>query len=246
LEAAETALVDAEAQVSKAQTEVRKERIHLTDILHVSIGDVNEPANDKQNYGHSEDIPVFAPASAVVFERKATIGTVVSPGDVLFSLTDTSSVWMIAAASETDLSLLRGGQSAQISVRAYPGRTFQARILKLGEKLDPATRTLEVRILVPNPDGLLKPEMYASAAIEQPKRRRAIFLPDGVIQDIDGVPAVFLRRSDEQFEPRTIKTGQRANGETEVLEGLGTGESVVVKGAFLLKSQLLKSRIQEE
>jgi multidrug efflux pump subunit AcrA (membrane-fusion protein) len=245
LESAETALADAEAQVSRAQAEVRKERIHLTDILHVSV-DANELASGKQNYDHTDDVPVLAPASAIVFERKATIGTVVNPGDVLFSLTDTSSLWMIAAANETDLSLLRAGQSAAISVRAYPGRTFRARILKLGEELDPATRTLEVRILVPNVDGLLKPEMYASAAIQQPKRRRAVFLPDAAIQDIDGVPAVFVRRNDEQFEPRSIKTGQRANGETEVLEGLGAGESVVVKGGFLLKSQLLKSRIQEE
>lgn len=174
------------------------------------------------------------------------MGSVVNPGDVLFSLTDTTSLWMIAAANETDLSMLRAGQTAEISVRAYPDKTFRGRILKLGEELDSATRTLEVRILVPNSHGLLKPEMYASAGIAQPQRRRAIFLPEAAIQDIDGVPAVFVRRADQRFEPRTIKTGQHVNGETEVLEGLQAGEAVVVKGGFMLKSQLLKSKIQDE
>jgi cobalt-zinc-cadmium efflux system membrane fusion protein len=246
LEAAENGLADAEAQVSKALAEVRKEQIHLTDILHVPLEDSNEDGRGKQQPDDSEGVPVFAPASALVFERKATVGSVVNPGDVLFSLTDPNSLWMIAAANETDLSLLRPGQTAEISVRAYPDKKFDGRILKLGEQLDPAMRTLEVRILVPNPLGLLKPEMYASAGIEQPKRRPAIFLPESAIQDIDGVSAVFVRHADKQFEPRTIKTGQKINGEMEVLNGLHAGEAVVVKGSFVLKSQLLKSAIRED
>ena len=224
---------------------MRKEQIHLTDILHVPLEDSNEDGRGKQQPDDSEGVPVFAPASALVFERKATVGSVVNPGDVLFSLTDPNSLWMIAAANETDLSLLRPGQTAEIRVRAYPDKKFDGRILKLGEQLDPAMRTLEVRILVPNPLGLLKPEMYASAGIEQPKRRPAIFLPESAIQDIDGLSAVFVRHADKQFEPRTIKTGQKINGEMEVLNGLHAGEAVVVKGSFVLKSQLLKSAIRE-
>jgi multidrug efflux pump subunit AcrA (membrane-fusion protein) len=246
LESAENGLVDAEAAVSTAIARVRKERIHLTDVLHVSVEAISDTAPNARQPIDTEDIPVFAPASAVVFERKATVGSVVGAGDVLFSLTDTSSLWMIAAANETDLSALRPGQRAEIRVRAYAGKVFPGRILKLGEKLDPATRTLEVRILVPNLHGLLKPEMYASAAILQPEKRAAIFLPDSAIQDIDGMSAVFVQRTDTQFEARSIKTGQRVNGETEILEGVHPGEIVVLKGAFLLKSELLKSTIQED
>lgn len=246
LESAENGLVDAEAAVSTAIAEVRKERIHLTDVLHVPVEAVSDTEPKAQQPTDTEDIPVYAPASAVVFERKATVGSVVGAGDVLFSLTDTSSLWMIAAANETDLSALRPGQRAEIRVRAYAGKLFPGRILKLGEELDPATRTLEVRILVPNLQGLLKPEMYASAAIQQPGRRAAIFLPDSAIQDIDGMPAVFVQRTGTQFEARSIQTGQHANGETEISEGIHPGEVVVLKGAFLLKSELLKSRIQED
>ncbi len=246
LESAENGLVDAEAAVAKALAEVRKERIHLTDVLHVSLEAANETEPNQQQSIDAEDIPVYAPASALVFERRATVGSVVSAGDVLFALADTSSLWMIAAANETDLSLLRPGQRAEIRVRAYAGKLFSGRILKLGEELAPATRTLEVRILVPNPEGLLKPEMFASAAILQPQRRAAIFLPDSAIQDIDGMQAVFVQRTDTQFETRSIKPGQHANGETEISEGVRPGEIVVLKGAFLLKSELLKSRIQED
>jgi multidrug efflux pump subunit AcrA (membrane-fusion protein) len=246
LESAENGLVDAEAAVAKAIAEVRKERIHLTGVLHVPVEAVSDTDPNGQQATDTEDIPVYAPASAVVFERKATVGSVVGAGDVLFSLTDTSSLWMIAAANETDLSALRTGQRAEIRVRAYAGKLFPGRILKLGEELDPVTRTLEVRILVPNPQGLLKPEMYASAAILQPEKRSAIFLTDSAIQDIDGMPAVFVKRTDTQFEARSIKTGQHANGETEISEGVHPGEVVVLKGAFLLKSELLKSRIQED
>lgn len=229
---------------------MRKERVHLTDILHVSLDDGSQSGNgnlaSSQHDDTEDDIPVLAPASAIVFERKVTVGSVVTAGDVLFSLTDNRSLWMIAAANESDLSLLRPGQTVQIRVRAYPDEAFRGRILKLGKELDPTTRTLEVRILVPNPKSVLKPNMYASATMERPGRRRAIFLPEAAIQHINGVTAVFVRRADKRFEPRTVKTGPHVNEETEIVEGLQAGDAVVVKGSFMLKSQLLKSTIQED
>ena len=130
-------------------------------------------------------------------------------------------------------------------VRAYPGREFAGRILKLGEQLDPATHTLQVRILVPNQQGLLKPEMYASAVVRESGRRSALFVPEEAIQEVNGVSVVFVRRTQNDFEARTVKTGQHGDGGTEILEGLNPGEAVVVGGSFQLKSQLLKSTIQD-
>jgi RND family efflux transporter MFP subunit len=166
-------------------------------------------------------------------------------GDELFALSDTSSLWMIAAANEADLSKLHPEQPVRISVRAYPGREFTGRILKLGEQLDPDTHTLQVRILVPNQQGLLKPEMYASAAVLESGRRQALFVPEEAIQEVNGVSVVFVRRAGNDFEARTVRTGQHADGGTEILEGLTPGEAVVVGGSFQLKSQMLKSSIQE-
>ena len=242
LETAEAELRNAQAAIDKAQSELGKERAHLTDILRVPLDDKGGANSHSEG---QDDIPIFAPASGLILERTATIGSVVNVGDELFALTDTSSVWMIAAANEVDLSKLRPGQAVRIQVRAYPDREFSGRILKLGEQLDPTTRTLQIRILVPNPQGLLKPEMYATAIFHQPEQRSALFLPEEAIQDINGIPAVFVRRAQNEFESRTVRTGRHANGETEILEGLKAGDAVVVKGSFLLKSQMLRSTIQE-
>src|SRR5205823_3324062 len=122
---------------------------------------------------------------------------------------------------------------------------FTGRIIKLGEELDPKTRTLQIRILVQNPQGLLKPEMYATASIAEGAARAVLIVPEEALQDINGVPAVFVRKSATEFEPRTVKTGRHASGDAEITEGLKAGEAVVIKGSFLLKSQLMRRAIEE-
>ena len=241
LETAEAEVRNSQAAIEKAQSEVVKERSHLTEILHIPVDDPASGAKGSEQDG----IPIVAPASGVVLERKTTVGSVVSASDELFTLSNTSSLWMIAAANEVDLSRLRPGQTVRISVRAYPDREFPGRILKLGEQLDATTRTLQIRILVPNPNGLLKPQMYATASLQQGGKRPVLLLPQEAIQDLNGIPAVFVRLSANEFEPRTVKTGRHINGETEIVEGLKPGDTVVVKGSFVLKSQLLRRTLQE-
>jgi membrane fusion protein, heavy metal efflux system len=238
LESAETELRNAQAAIEKARSEVEKESAHLN-IFQVPFED---PGPDNET---ADDIPVSAPSPGLVFDRKVSVGSVVNSGDELFAITDLANLWMIAAADESDLSMLHEGQQAQIEARAYPGRNFPGHILKLGERLDPETRTLQVRILVPNPGGLLKPEMYATAGFRESARHAALFVPEEAVQQINGVDVVFVRRTREDFEVRTVKAGARADGEIEILQGLAAKEAVVVKGGFLLKSQLLKNTIQE-
>ena len=238
VETAESELRNAQAAIAKAQSEIEKERAHLTDILHI-------PVDDRSASQTEDGVPIFAPASGVVQQRKATVGSVVNAGDEILSLSDTRTLWMIAAASETDLSKLRTGQAVRIAVRAYPEKEFSGRILKLGEQLDPTTRTLQIRIGVPNLQGLLKPEMYATASLTEGGKRVALFLPDAAVQDISGIPAVFVRKSATEFEPRTVKTGRHVNGDTEIIEGISSGDAVVIKGSFLLKSQLMRRAIEE-
>ena len=241
LESAEADLRNAEAAIEKAQSELEKERAHLN-IFQLPLED---PATDSA-HNEEDDIPIHAPASGLVVERKATVGSVVDSGDELFVITDTSSLWMIAAANETDLSKMHPGQPVRVQVRAYPDREFNGRILKLGEQLDPATRTLQIRIAVPNPGGLLKPEMYATASVQQSAGRSALVVPEQAIQEIDGVPVVFVRDSQNEFRARTVQPGQHADGGIEIVEGLKRGDAVVVKGGFALKSELLKTTIQDQ
>jgi cobalt-zinc-cadmium efflux system membrane fusion protein len=240
LETAEADLQNAQAATQKAQSEVEKERAHLN-IFNLPT---QETGGDGPQHEEEDDIPILAPASGLVFDRKATVGSVVTSGQELFAVTDTSSLWMIAAANEGDLSQISLGQRVRIEVRAYPGREFSGTVLKLGERLDPETRTLQIRILIPNPQGRLKPEMYATAGLRGSARRSGLFVPDEAVQDLNGVSSVFVRLAQTRFEARPVRTGHDVEGETEILEGLNAGESVVVRGSFLLKSQMLKSRIQ--
>ncbi len=242
LETTEADLRNAQASIEKAQSEVEKEHAHLT-IFRLPI---EEPSSVSAHNDEEDDIPILAPAAGLILERKATLGTVVNSGEELFVIANISSLWMIAAANEEDLSKIHAGQPVRIQVRAYPDHEFTGRILKLGEQLDPTTRTLQTRIVVPNPQGLLKPEMYATAKVQQSGRRAALVVPEEAIQEIDGVSMVFVQDSDNEFRARTVEPGEHAAGGIEILQGLQRGEPVVVKGSFALKSQLLKARIQDE
>ena len=207
LESAEADLQNAEAAIQKARSEVEKERAHL----HIFQVPFEDPAPDNETV---DDIPVSAPSAGLIFDRKVSLGSVVNSGDELFAITDPTSLWMIAAANETDLPLLHEGQQVQIESRAWPGRNFPGRVLKLGEQMDPETRTLQVRIIVPNPGGLLKPEMYATASLRESRRHAAIFVPEEAVQEINGVDVVFVRRAWNEFEARTVKAGGHVDGET--------------------------------
>jgi hypothetical protein len=87
--------------------------------------------------------------------------------------------------------------------------------------------------------------MYATASLQGSERRSGLFVPEEAVQEVNGVRSVFVRRAQTRFEARPVRTGQDVEGETEILEGLNAGDSVVVKGSFLLKSQMLKSTIQD-
>ena len=234
LELAEAHVREAEAAVRNADTELERIRVHITEYLLVSLDEKDE------------DVPVKSPASGLVLERKVSPGTVVQPGQEAFRMTDPSSLWMIAKVAEGDLGQLRAGQPVKVLVRAHPGRAFSGKILRLGETLDPTTRTLQVRVLVPNPGGLLKPEMYATAEIERSSSRQALYVAESAVQDLHGSRVVFVRTAPDKFEARPIDVVRTLNGRLEVAAGLKPGDQVAVKGSFILKSQLLRSSMEEE
>jgi multidrug efflux pump subunit AcrA (membrane-fusion protein) len=236
---AETEWKSSAAAVDSARAQVERERTHLVDVLEVPL--------DKS--GNPEDIdtvPVRAPAAGVVIERKATVGSVFSSGDVMLTITDPSTLWVIVNANEVDLPALRPGQRASVQVRAYPDRNFTGQIARLGESLDPVTRTLQVRVVVPNREGLLKPEMFATVTIARNAARKAITVPRDSVQDVNGQQSVFVQKSNQQFRQQVVKLGQSVADRVEVVSGLQPGDRVVVRGSFEVKSELLKSSLKEE
>lgn len=238
VDAAEANLREAASAVRNADTEVNRVRTHIMEYLGVPL--TEGPA------AHSSDIPIRSPDSGLLIERNVSAGSVVSVGQDMFRITDPNSLWMIASVAEADLQHLRVGRAVRVLVRAHPDRTFSGRILRLGESLDPTTRTLQVRVLVPNTGGLLKPEMYATAEIERSANRNALFIPEAAVQDLNGARIVFLQLAEDRFAARPVETRRGANGRLEVTSGLQAGDRVVVKGSFILKSQMLRSSLEEE
>jgi membrane fusion protein, heavy metal efflux system len=236
LEAAETQYKSAQLGVSTAQAGVDKANAHLTEFLEVPLGD--SAASAKSD---ADRVPIKAPAPGTVMERLAGVGSVVSSGDPVVTVSDLSSLWLIAAVNEADLSKVRRGQRVQVVVRAYPDRKFPGQVFQLGERLDAQTRTLQVRVLVSNSHGLLKPEMFATAEFTPQTEQTFIHVPESAVQEINGKSVVFIQTAPGKFTPREVTAGARVDRQIQILSGLEAGTPVVVNGAMLLKSQLLKS-----
>ena len=253
VERAEADIKNAQAAVEQAQAELERTKTHLVDFLGVSLGEAEEhPAGVHTDEAHGDEdlIPVKAPATGTLLERKMSAGSVAAVAAELFVITDLSTVWMQAAVPEPSIGKVRPGLAVRVSVQAQPGRTFAGRVVKLGEQLDPATRTLPVRIELANPGRVLRPEMYADAEFAGAQigagETRSLSIAEAALQDLKGQTVVFVEQSAGEYEPRVVEPGRSQDGRVTILKGLSAGERVVVKGAFILKSQLLKKSLAEE
>jgi cobalt-zinc-cadmium efflux system membrane fusion protein len=204
----------------------------------------NLPA--KQGEGHSISHSVLkAPFSGIITYCHASVGEAVEPSTELFAITDMSSLWVLADVFEKDLSHIRPGKAVQVHVASYPGRVFHGRITYVSDAIEPKTRTAKVRCVVENRDGLLKLEMFATIEIPVDQSSSVLAVPDSAIQQIDGKPVVFARKSDTDFQKQEVQTGIASGGYTEVRSGLKAGELVVSQGSFVVKTAFLRSLIGE-
>ncbi len=242
---AETEYRNAQTATANAQVEVDRTRRHLVEFLQIQP-DVPEhdPATEHQD--EQDLIPIRAAATGALMTRHVTAGAVVQPSTDLFVVSDLTSLWTIAAVNEEYLPKLRVGLPVRVYVQAWPDQPFPGRIGKIGEELDPTTRTVKVRVDVPNTGGKLKPEMYATTEIELGNSEPAIFVPQESLQDVSGETVVFVRKAPDRFEVRPVETGRVVEGLREIVSGLRGGEAVVAKGSFSLKSQLLKASLGQE
>jgi cobalt-zinc-cadmium efflux system membrane fusion protein len=231
---------NAVADRDKAQAMLQGARTHLADMLEVPDDKISE--SDL----HTEMIPIKSPRSGIVTARYVSPGMALNPGAQTFTVSGLSTLWMMAAVSEENLAGLRIGMPVTIRVRAYPDETFPGQVVQLGPELDPATRMLTVRVLVPNPDARLRPQMYATAEIARGGSRSAIFVPEVSIQNLNDSAVVFVHRPNSEFEARPVKTGVTMDQEVEIVEGLKDGDEVVTDGAFVVKSQFLTRSLAQE
>jgi len=186
----------------------------------------------------TRSITFVAPASGTVMEKPVVQGMHFATGDTLFKTTDLSRVWVLADVSERDLASVRVGQEATIGFRDDPSASFKGKVLFVYPELDPATRTVKVRIAVDNRQSRLRIGQYADVRIDAPTVATAtLVIPASAVVDDGARQVAFVAKPGGMFEPRTLKLGARTGDNVEVLSGLNDGEQVVTAGNFLIDSE---------
>jgi cobalt-zinc-cadmium efflux system membrane fusion protein len=192
-------------------------------------------------------MPVRAPFAGTVLERSLSLGEQALPGDKLLLLADTRKVWVITTVYEREVAAVLQAQrlapvQATVTVSAYPDLTFQGYVEQVSGTLDEGTRTARVRVVVSNPDNLLRAGMFARVQLLMPGAAGGLALPEEAVFDDEGRSFVFIRAEGPYFVRRPVTAGRSSGGWVEV-SGIAAGDEVVTKGAFLLKSDVLRSKM---
>lgn len=194
-----------------------------------------------------------SPIKGTVVDRNAMPGQVVGPTTTLFTVADLTRVWITVDVYESDAGRVHRGTPAIVSPRALSGEQFQGRVTYAGETVDTATRTVKVRVELSNAERRLRPGMFASVRLETTTaagdiaQQTGASVPDVAVQDVGGKSVVFVPgRGPGQFIVRPVTVaGPPNSGMVTITSGLRAGDRVVLKGAFQLKSQLLKGTFKD-
>jgi Cu(I)/Ag(I) efflux system membrane fusion protein len=184
-----------------------------------------------------QNLKYYSPVAGIVLEKKAVQGMRFLPGEVLYQIADLSSVWVQAEVAEQDIGLVKVGSVARVDIAAYPDRHFQGKVDFIYPTLDSATRTVQVRVELANPDGLLKPAMFANVQLAALQSGKVLTVPVSAVIDSGKRQIVLVQLAEGHFEPRTVKLGNRSENYVEVLEGVAEGEQVVTSALFLIDSE---------
>jgi Cu(I)/Ag(I) efflux system membrane fusion protein len=178
-----------------------------------------------------------SPVSGIVSEKKALQGMRFMPGEMLYQVTDLSSVWVVADLSEQDIGLVKSGAKVRVTTTAYPTETFEGRITYIYPTLKVETRSIPVRVEMANPGGRLKPAMFAQVELAVGGKSPVLTVPDSAVIDSGTRRIVLVQVKEGRFEPREVEVGARSDNYVEILKGVRDGEQVVVAANFLIDAE---------
>jgi Cu(I)/Ag(I) efflux system membrane fusion protein len=210
--------------------EAAKERLLLWDISPADIAELDRTGTVRRAFD------LHAEVSGFVTVKNVVQGMRVMPADTIFEIADLSQIWVLADVYETDFRSVRIGLPASVTLSYQPGREWHGRVSYIAPTVDPATRTIEVRIDVPNQGGALKPDMFADVVLRVDEGA-GLVVPDSAVIDTGDRRLVFLDRPDGTIEPRAIEVGAKVADGYQVLRGLARGDRVVISANFLLDSE---------
>ena len=218
------------AQDAEAMRQAARQRLRFWDITEAQIRKIEETGSPLRT------LAVFSPVSGYVVQKLAVQGMKVQPGERLFELVDTSTVWVVADIYEYELALVKAGQKAEITLDSLPGKVFVASIDYVAPLLAGETRTAKIRFTMDNQAGDLKPQMFAKVALKVDLGRRLV-VPEDALINTGARQLVYVDKGDGFFEPREVGVGVKAEGMAEILSGLQGGEKVASAATFLIDSE---------
>ena len=216
---------------SARQVDQARNLLRLLDVPDPVIQDI-ERARVARN-----TVPVLAPLSGIVTGIVAREGMHVTPMTEMFTIADLSRVWVMVDVFEQEIPWLETGLGTEVTVPAHPGRTWEGTVDYLYPELDATTRTLRVRLVFPNPDLELKPNMLADVVIQGRRREDVLTVPRDALIETGERTIVITALGDGRFRPVDVTTGMRADGRVEIVRGLDEDDTVVVSGQFLIDSE---------
>ena len=257
-------LVKSQADLDIAKTHLtREQRIQRSG--YVVSGEVWEAETMSERTGHAAhhareqlevlggnpdtddaSVSLFAPIRGIVTERKVARGERVDTGQLLFTLVDTSRLWVLIDLFERDGQAAKIGTEVRLWPTGQPKDIYQGRISYLASSLDPSSRTLRARVVVANHGGRLRPNMFTVVEVLSRETREGIVVPKSAVLEVEKHNVVYIAEEGGRFKRRTVTTGAEQGQNVEVLEGLKQGEKIVVKGTFSVKSEDLKSEMGED
>jgi membrane fusion protein, copper/silver efflux system len=185
----------------------------------------------------SLSIPWLAPQDGEILERNAVNGMRAAPGAVMFRIADHALVWVLLDVAERDLSQVSLGTKVTIRPRGLGGQTFTGEVSLIYPHLMAQTRTARIRVELPNPEELLRPEMYVDAEIESGTPDPVLAVPESAVLDSGARQVVLVDKGEGRFEPRDVKLGRHGGGYVEITQGLAEGEAIVTSANFLIDAE---------
>jgi Cu(I)/Ag(I) efflux system membrane fusion protein len=187
--------------------------------------------------GDTARLAITSPADAVVIEKPVVEGDRFEAGQTVLRLADLSSVWVVADVPVSQAAELRLGHPARFETPSLPGEVREGRIEFIQPVVDPDSRTVAVRLVLPNPDGVLRPGLFGEVLLQGNTDDVATVVPRSAVIDSGTRQIVLVQVAEGRFEPRTVRLGRRAADRVAVLEGLAEGETVVVSANFLIDAE---------
>ncbi len=186
-----------------------------------------------------------APIGGTIIERHATAGEISKVDDPLFVVADTSRVWVLGRVYEQDVGRVTAGAQVSVHLAAYPDRSWKGTLSQVASVLDERTRTLPVRVELENPDGVLRPGLFGTLTLAtDPSAPLMPVVPESAVQTVRGGPVVFVPGEQAgEFRAVSVRVAGRDHGRVSIEDGLAAGAEVVVRGAFVLKSELLRDEM---